>query len=137
MNILQYLDRTWVSGFYDCWSFVREVYKTEIGVDLPVVCIDAEDLRLVVREFSANCARGRFSKVKVPEHLDVVLMGRNERAFHCGLYLKFPNEDRIIHNTKLSGVLCQTPRDLGRTIEILSYYRLNNGKNCIFPESVR
>lgn len=120
MNISYYLGKTW-SPEYDCWSLVREFYDREKGVKLPLVMIDPENIRNVLREFAGTEIKQLFKKTTTPKTGDIVEMGYHQKPSHCGIYLDFDGDVRILHNHYTGGVAAEPkpPHD------ILNFYTLD------------
>ena len=97
MDVMYYLGKPWVKGRYDCWELVRDVYRRELDIHIPVIPINAENLFAVRREFTSSKVYGLFQKVSEPANFNIAVI--NNR--HCGIWY----ENRILHNQYGHGVL--------------------------------
>ncbi|PJE80653.1 hypothetical protein CI610_00314 [invertebrate metagenome] len=114
MNIIPYLDRYWKKGEYDCWSLVREVYRQEAGIDLPVIVVDVDNLRDVLRAFTDEHNLSCWHPVPEPEHLCLAFFspGRHHTT-HCGIWLDIA-DGRFLHLPRNSFTVCEDRQGLER-----------------------
>lgn len=76
---------------YDCWGLLRHVYRTQLGIELPlypgVVPKDfASVARFITRELKSGT---HWDEIKRPEHLCGVAMSSNNAYHHVGVWLKY------------------------------------------------
>lgn len=123
MDVMQYLGRSWRRGEYDCWEFVRDVYKKELGIELPVVGIDATNYRAVMREFDNSSIYGLFVREASPKNFDVVGIRTAGRVgvSHVGVYLE--RSQAVIHNAQGRGVTVQSISFFHRLGLLEGFYR--------------
>jgi cell wall-associated NlpC family hydrolase len=112
----------YVAGVYDCWSLVRDVYRRELGIELPVVTVTAYDLRTILAEFASTPIKSLFERISHPEHLCVVEMANRRTGMHVGVYLDTPDGARVLHNIAGSGVVCEPLDTVNRTLVFWRYH---------------
>ncbi len=112
----RYLGKPWIKGTYDCWGLVRDVYKQELGLDVPVVPIDATRMMAVKSQFMTSTIYSLFKRSDQPVNFDVatILNEGSKIVMHCGVWY----EGRILHNRLASGVLFE-PAD---RLNVEGYY---------------
>lgn len=111
---LKHIGNPWVAGArgpdrYDCWGLVFQVYKTELGLDLPELPgIDAKN-RLQV----AKTIRGQeiFEIAETPQEFDVVILGRCSQCHHVGIFTEAEGGG-VIHCQDGAGVVFVTVQQL-------------------------
>lgn len=80
---------------FDCYGLLREVYRNELGIDLPHLaddygnCSDGETIEPIV-----DSQRDRWMKVEAPMELDVILINLKGFATHVGVVL---SDHRFLH----------------------------------------
>lgn len=122
-----YLSREWVLGEYECWAFVCDYYKRELGIELPLINLGSVDPNSVVGALAgAGDVRELFEEIDTPDHNCVLEMGI-KRPTHVGVYLKTSDGDMILHCRRKTGGLCQPVKEITRALTIFSCYRL---KQC-------
>ena len=122
MNIYNYLGRPWERGAFDCWHLVREFYARELAIGLPVVEIDAENFKAVMREFKDSPIFGLFVRVDDLADYDVVAMSRGaSHVGHVGVYLS--RFDSVLHNAHGVGVINEPLERIAHKGAIAGYYR--------------
>ena len=109
MNIEKYLGRPWVATGFNCWELLREVYRCELHIELPICAVDGGDTLAVGKAFLNSDVKKVFKKIETPVHLCAVAMrhlhGKYEN--HCGVYLQMPDGEKILHNLRGAGVLLE------------------------------
>lgn len=94
------------AGEVTCWSLVRKVYASELGIDLPEFGdIDPRDLARVAREMRDEADTGLWHEPARPGVFDVVLMrsARGGRAIcHVGL---IADVARVLHAEEATGAV--------------------------------
>lgn len=99
-----YIGDPWVSGEHDCWGFVRRVYREQFGISVPVIDVDALDLRANVRAFERDPERAHWIGVALYADGDAVLMSHNHQAHHVGLWCDVDGGG-MLHAVEGSGVI--------------------------------
>jgi cell wall-associated NlpC family hydrolase len=109
MQVEKYIGRPWVATGFNCFELVREVYRNELGVDLPVCGVDGADLLAVGKAFLNSDLKKSFKKIETPVHLCVAAMraANSKHESHCGVFLKMPDGEKILHNWRGAGVLLE------------------------------
>ena len=123
-----YIGRRWEAGAegpdaFDCWQFVRYVYRHHYRIDLPLVPIDPEDLRAVMEAFTGHEERSNWTQVSIPADGDVVLMARREKAAHVGIYVVDGSDRGVIHCRRGAGVIFDRLTTLRAGWPNLEYFR--------------
>lgn len=119
-----YLSREWRIGEYECWAFVCDYYKRELGIDLPLINLGIDSSDAVNDAFNqADNVRVMFERVEKPEHNCIVEMGI-KRITHVGVYLDTPDGPMVLHCRRKTGGLCQPIKEVQRTITLFSFNRL-------------
>ena len=112
--IMQYLGKPWsnpaeahTAEGYDCYSLVKDVYKKQLGLELPPITFDACDIKKSAEFFGTETFKTDFKSVDFPTNYDIVLTrGRGYR--HVGLWYN----NRILHSVKGLGCMYSYPSDL-------------------------
>lgn len=87
-----YLGKPWESGAsgpqaYDCYGVVRAVYRDRLDIGLPVVTVDAQSARSVVRAVR-DYDHTDWEEIEVPgRDFDVCEMTLAHSPHHVGVYL--------------------------------------------------
>lgn len=124
----RYIGRAWANGgsgpeAYDCWGFVRSVYRERYGITLPAVQVDA-DLPLAVRHrIARECVAVGWSPVAFDQLVegDVLLLSQARHPNHVGIWLDL---EAVLHCVRGAGVIAQDFRSLELTgWNLVSAYR--------------
>ena len=102
----RYIGRPW-SQENDCYAFFRHIQLTHFGRHLPVIDVDAMNIRTVIRTFRDHEERSRWGQVPSPMEGDAAMLGKNSTQIHLGLWLPVDG-GRVLHCDKVGGVLCQS-----------------------------
>lgn len=114
IDLSHYQNKHWIKGQYDCWSLVREVYRHERGIELPVIVVDVDNLRAVVRAFRDGHNLAPWMRINEPEHLCLVFFSPGcHRSTHCGVWLDMA-DGRYLHCPRRGGVVCEDRLGLER-----------------------
>ena len=105
-QVAKYIGMPWVSGAWDCWAFFRHCQRQYYGIDVPVVDVDALDLRSVITTIDTHVERARWLEVRNPISGDAVLMKRNRYPSHIGLWVEIDG-GKVLHCAQGMGVVCQ------------------------------
>lgn len=117
---IHYLNKPWVSGGvgpdeFDCWGFVRYLKREREGIELPVIAVDGNDPRAVLKAFRQHPELQRYAvHEKNPQPGDVVLMKHSKHPTHCGLWIDVDGGG-VLHCAQGSGVVFQTLHSLKST----------------------
>ena len=102
-----YIGRPWVNGECDCWTLVQDVYRDELGIELPDIVVDADNLRQVLNSFEDPRNLLPWQPIAQPEHLCLVFFTPgHHRATHCGVWLDIQG-GRYLHSHRKAGVVCE------------------------------
>lgn len=123
MDINRYLGKPWVKGEYDCWGLVRDVYKQELGIVIPVVLVDSSNMFAIRSQFKDSHIYSTFKRLEKPVNLAVATMKREggKSVMHCGIWY----EGRILNNRRGSGVIFE-PADRYTVEGYFSYVKTQN-----------
>lgn len=119
------IGKAWANGgngpdTYDCWGLVRAYYREVRGTPLPVVDVDAAQTLAVRHAFADHPELSSWQAVDAPHEGDAVLMGKNQRPDHVGLWLG----GGVLHSIQGGGVIYTTPLMLRHSgWNILGNYR--------------
>ena len=90
--------RTYNFGTYDCWILVRDFYKKEYGITLPLLNFEQNWWENNLNYFDDLFTDFGFKEVSSPQKGDVILFSiRAKVPNHCGIYL---GEDLFIHHAE-------------------------------------
>lgn len=89
---VQYIGRPWVKKAqgpdnFDCWGLLRYVQKHHFNTEVPIISVDADDLRAVINAFESHPEKKQWHLVKQPAEGDGVLMRQGRRDSHVGVWL--------------------------------------------------
>lgn len=116
----QYLGDAWVHGEHDCWGFFRRVQREQFGRDVPVIDVDAFNLRDCIHAFTGNIERTRWAEVSDPQNGDAVLMSQSQRPTHVGVWV----DGAVLHCVRGSGVVYTSLATLRNfPYNVLGFYR--------------
>lgn len=119
----QYIGDPWVAGEHDCWAFARRVWREHFGLQVPAVDVDALNRLACSRAFATHPEQQNWYKVSAPADGDAVLMGKNDRPSHVGVWCA-AGRGCIVHCMETVGVVAHTPTTLALTgFRVLGYYR--------------
>lgn len=130
----RYIGLPWENGAqgpeaYDCWGLVRAVYRLHYGIDLPVLDVDAMDVRAVMRRIGSETRGDRWTEVQVPGDGDVVALRQARNPSHCGVWIESPSHgiSGLLHAVRGAGVVFSSLAHLRIAGWAgLRYYRLAN-----------
>lgn len=102
----------WESGgkgpeSYDCWSFVRFIWKEYFDISVPEIGVNANNILNVAKELRDNEERMKWNKVDSPKEGDAVLLAHAKFPTHIGVWI---DEDGggVLHCVKGAGVVFQS-----------------------------
>lgn len=121
-----YIGIDWVAGESDCWAFARRVWREVFHLDVPAVDVDAHSRLLSTRAFASHPEYAQWRPVPVPGDGDAVLMGKNTRASHIGIWCT-ADGGGVVHSVQGCGVVFTKPAALASMgLRVLTYYRRGN-----------
>lgn len=117
----QYIGLPWESGAqgpeaFDCWSFFRAIQRLHFKRDLPVISVDANNIRTVISAFQETSEYSSWEQVERFDQLengDAVLMSQSRFPSHVGAWIDVDGGG-VIHCVHGSGVIFSTPTTLTR-----------------------
>ena len=119
----KYIGEPWVSTENDCWAFVRRVWLEQFQLSVPAVDVDAHSQLACVRAFSSHEEISNWKQVDTPCDGDGVLIGKNRRPSHVGIYVSI-GSGRILHCVQGVGVICQDLQSMAfMGLRPLGYYQ--------------
>lgn len=90
--------RTYEFGKYDCWTLVRDFYKKEYNITLPLLDFEQNWWENNLNYFDDLFTDFGFEEVSNPQEGDVILFSiRANVPNHCGVYLE---EDIFMHHSE-------------------------------------
>lgn len=112
----QYIGRPWRYGAvgpdaFDCWGFVRTVQREHFSVDMPPITtptswIEAHNV------ISGNDELRNWGRVDDPNEGDLVLMARNRRPVHIGIFILANGTRGVLHCVQPTGVVFNSLQSL-------------------------
>ena len=100
----KYIGKKWDLNNYNCWGLVRDVYKQELGLDLPQYRVENNSYQCFSFLIQHVTERNNWFEVRFPKTFDLLLFWSNI-PIHIGVYDKKRNG--VIHATERSGVIFQ------------------------------
>lgn len=105
----QYIGLPWVNGAqgpnsFDCWSFLRFIQEKHYGINVPIIDVDADNWRQVVKNFTHNEERQHWVAAVVPKDGDAVLMRHSKYPSHVGVWLDVDGGG-VLHCVRGEGVV--------------------------------
>ena len=88
---------------FDCYGLVKHCYNKLLNIKLPDYAYDVFDVSNLLKTIDYQKKQPCFYKIvkKDRKSFDIVLMGRNQKPTHVGVYLA----KGILHCTKDAGVI--------------------------------
>ncbi len=110
---MEYIGKPWESGAsgpdaYDCWGLVRAVYRDRLGIDLPIVDVDAHSVLAVRRALDRNPERSHWEEITALEHMAAVDLGLGVKSHHVGIWLADSGVNGLLHCVEGQGVVFQS-----------------------------
>jgi hypothetical protein len=102
-----YVGQEWVLRDHDCWGFFRKVQREQFGIEVPEMDVDSASPLQTRHAFKEATERARWVPVESPRHGDGVLMGKNPRPSHVGVFVETP-APAVLHCVENIGVLVQS-----------------------------
>ncbi len=119
----KYVGEPWVSSDNDCWAFARKVWREQFGISVPAVDVDACSRLACSRAFAGHGEVANWSLVDLPQEGDGVLIGKNKRPSHVGVFVA-SGSGSILHCVQGVGVLCQDIKSMELMgFRALGFYR--------------
>ncbi len=108
----QYIGRDWCADGgepyqFNCWSFVRYIYKNHFACELPLISVDAENILELTRAFNRYSQQPCWQQVDRPSDGNCVLMRMARYPIHVGIWLENGGDSGVLHCARLSGVVFQ------------------------------
>ena len=82
---------------YDCWNFVRWIWRDHYGIDMPALPTPG-DMTEQLRLFATNVSELGWKQVAEPKNGDGVLFVRAKAGIHVGIYIGDLSPPRVLHN---------------------------------------
>jgi len=118
-----YLGDAWVAGTHDCWAFARRVWRERFGLAVPAIDFAAHSALACRRALAQQPERQNWLEVMQPAEGDAVLMGKNARPAHVGVWVA-ANGGAVLHCLEGAGVVCNSLTALQiNGWRVLGYYR--------------
>lgn len=111
-----YIGHPWVSGAsgpeeFDCYGVVRAVYRDRLGIDIPLLNVDAHKSMCVARAMR-DYDYSDWIEIPSPEkEFDVVEMSQAKHPHHVGVYLHIDGGG-VLTSLEGIGVVFQSLRSL-------------------------
>jgi hypothetical protein len=120
MQIHEYLGKPWVSmargenGTFDCWGLVREYYKKELLIDLPIYILEPKNVLQIARAFRGEKEGANWEEIDALEKDCVVVFGFSRASHHIGVCVDVQT-DLVLHTLEGALSCCQTLAHIERT----------------------
>ncbi|MBK6382008.1 MAG: C40 family peptidase [Chitinophagaceae bacterium] len=103
-----------------CWQLVADVYVNELGLCVDDYTPKTDSMRDVANAFrlALHDNKHGFTQQQDPNNYDVVLLGKNKKVTHCGLYYN----SGVLHSLK-NMVIWQPMAQITDTYGLIEYYR--------------
>lgn len=104
-----YIGTPWANGAqgpdsFDCWSFFRHIQIKHFGIDVPIIEVDADNWRSVIKGFVGHDERSQWIATIRPKEGDAVLMRHSKYPSHVGLWLDVDGGG-VLHCVRGEGVI--------------------------------
>ncbi|GAA4650481.1 hypothetical protein GCM10023116_27640 [Kistimonas scapharcae] len=106
----KYIGLPWVNGEQDCWWLVRQVYRERLGIELPQIVVNADNLKEVIRTMTEHPVLNDWVPIDQPENHCLTFFSNRQHPTHVAVYLAYGG-GRILHTYKRAGCVLQTPMD--------------------------
>lgn len=123
---LELIGKPWKAGArgpdsFDCWGLLAWVYKSRLGLDLPLMAeLDPKNLQAVSSAFVA-ISRG-WQELKRPRDLCAVAMSQNKAIHHVGIWIE--SEKGVLHAMEKSCVIFQPLHSLASSgFQTIKFYQ--------------
>jgi hypothetical protein len=90
--IFKYLFTQWTVE-KNCWWLVRDYYKEQLGIELPLYCVSLPDVRERIPVIIESLKKD-WQPIYEPEINCLVGMGRKSEITHVGIYIA---KGKILH----------------------------------------
>ena len=123
----KYIGQPYRAGFFNCWDFVRQVYKNEYGISLNHIPVDETNLKQLMTTVKTTSEHKNWRSVKQVEEGDLLLMRQSKHPIHVGVWVNIDGGG-VLHCIKNSGVVFQNKQSLqlsGWKIEKVYRYAAN------------
>ena len=113
----KYLFQPWTQE-RSCWWLVRDFYKNELGISLPLYCWEAQVKKrsdLINTVVEQTC----WHDLPEPKKNCVAAMGKNDIIHHVGIYL---GEGKVLHLPQNSNGRVETLAALKKQHKTLKFY---------------
>lgn len=112
----QYVGTPWVKGGndldgFDCWGFVRYVQKKHFGILVPIIDVDAHNIRAVMKAFKTNPELKKWERIDKPVDGSAVLLSQATNPSHVGVWINVDGGG-LLHCVQGMGVIFSTLRNL-------------------------
>lgn len=101
--ISRYVGRAWNPPAFDCWEFLRCVYRDALGIELHALGHIAGETAQDMPFAYTEAGSGRWLPVSIPQDGDAVAMGKRARPHHVGIWLS-SDGGMIAHCSEPRGV---------------------------------
>ena len=119
----KYIGLPYRAGFFNCWDFVRKVYRDEFGINLPEFPVDVDNLRALIKTVKAKSESQLWQQVKTPKEGTIVLLRQSRHPIHVGIWLEIDGGG-VLHNERTMGVVFQNTHSLNASgWQVAGYYQ--------------
>lgn len=115
-----YIGKGWAAGAegpdaFDCWTFLRHVYRAHYSIDLPLIDSTlADNYRATANAIASQPDRGNWTQVvDAPRDGDAVLLAHSRHPTHVGVWLEVDGGG-VLHCVHGAGVVFSALSALAR-----------------------
>jgi cell wall-associated NlpC family hydrolase len=116
--IQKYLFQTWTEE-KNCWWLVRDFYKNQLQIELPVYSVDLLEVNKRVSMFAKSLKKD-WLRLPEPEINCVVAMGRKQEIIHVGIYVA---KDKVLHLIEGFSGKIEKLQQLEKTYKTIRFYQ--------------
>lgn len=107
----KYIGMPYHSIDFNCWGLVKHFYKTEYGIDLPLIIPEDQNIKSTINAINQSSERENWNKAIYPQCGDVVLLRQSKQPVHVGVWLG-NDGGGVLHCLKETGVIFQSLQNL-------------------------
>lgn len=106
------------NGAWACYPLVRDIYKKQLGVELPSFEINYDNIKQINNVFSAESKK--FKRVHNLRQFDIIAMGQSQRFIrHFGIFI----DGAVLHSKNHFGVVHENIGLIKQQFKRVEFYR--------------
>lgn len=99
------------TDFFDCWGLVRYIQREHFNLDLPIIDVDSDNMRQVIKSFKSNDELHNWYSVDKPKNGTAVLLSQAQNSSHVGVWIDVDG-GKLLHCLQNSGVILSSRANL-------------------------